>query len=254
MYISKMTVYDRLMKVYQEKGAGYWVLLDPDKMPITAIPAFAAAAEKSGVDALLVGGSLILSSDFEHFVIELKKKVTQIPIIIFPGSLQQITAQADALLFLSVVSGRDAHNLIGNHVLAAPLVYRSKLETISTAYLLIESGKTTAAQFMSGSLPLPRSKPDLAVAHALAAQYLGFRLIYLEAGSGAELSVPQEIITAVSHTCNIPVIVGGGIRTPQEASAKVKAGASFIVTGNIIEDTADLNLLNEFSQAIHYKI
>lgn len=107
---------------------------------------------------------------------------------------------------------------------------------------------------MSGSLPLPRTKPDLAVAHALAAQYLGFRLIYLEAGSGAELSVPQEIITAVSHTCNIPVIVGGGIRTPQEASAKVKAGASFIVTGNIIEDTADLNLLNEFSQAIHYKI
>ncbi len=254
MYISKMTVYNRLMTVQQKKGAGYWVLLDPDKMPTADIPAFAAAAEKSGVDALLVGGSLMLSSDFEHFVIELKKKVTHIPVIIFPGSLQQITAQADALLFLSVVSGRDAHNLIGNHVLAAPLVYRCKLETISTAYLLIESGKITAAQFMSGSLPLPRNKPDLAVAHALAAQYLGFKFIYLEAGSGAELTVPAEIISAVSQTCNIPVIVGGGIRTPQEASAKVKAGASFIVTGNIIEDTTDLNLLNEFSKAIHYQI
>ena len=254
MYISKMTVYDRLMTAYQKKAAGYWVLLDPDKMPISAIAAFVAAAEKSGVDALLVGGSLMLSSDFEHFVTELKKNVTQIPVIIFPGSLQQITAQADALLFLSVVSGRDAHNLIGNHVLAAPLVYRSKLETISTAYLIIESGKMTAAQFMSGSLPLPRNKPDLAVAHALAAQYLGFKLIYLEAGSGAELSVPAEIISAVSKTCNIPVIVGGGIRTPQDASAKVKAGASFVVTGNIIEDTADLDLLNEFSKAIHTKI
>ena len=251
MYISKMTVYDRLMTVRQKKGAGYWVLLDPDKMPVATIPDFAAAVEKSGVDALLVGGSLILSSDFEHFVIELKKKVTQIPVIIFPGSLQQITARADALLFLSVVSGRDAHNLIGNHVLAAPLVYRSKIETISTAYLLIESGKMTAAQFMSGSLPLPRNKPDLAVAHALAAQYLGFKFVYLEAGSGAELSVPAEIITAVGKTCNIPVIVGGGIRSPEEASAKVKAGASFIVTGNIIEDAADLNLLSEFSKAIH---
>ncbi len=249
-----MTVYDRLMTTYQKKGAGYLVLLDPDKMSIAAIPAFAAAVEKSEVDALLVGGSLILSSDFEHFVIELKKKVTHIPVIIFPGSLHQITPQADALLFLSVISGRDAHNLIGNHVLAAPLVYRSKMETISTAYLLIESGQTTAAQFMSGSFPLPRNKPDLVVAHALAAQYLGFKLIYLEAGSGAELSVPAEIITAVSQISNIPVIVGGGIRTPQEARDKVKAGASFVVTGNIIEDTADLNLLTDFSKAIHNKI
>jgi putative glycerol-1-phosphate prenyltransferase len=249
-----MTVYDRLIKAYQKKGAGYLVLIDPDKMPLSTIPSFAAAAQKSDVDALLVGGSLILSSDFERFVVELKKKVTHIPIIIFPGSLQQITAQADALLFLSVVSGRDAHNLIGNHVLAAPLVYRSKLETISTAYILIESGKTTAAQFMSGSFPLPRHKPELAVAHALAAQYLGFKFIYLEAGSGAEFPVPSELIGAVSQTCNLPVIVGGGIRTPQEARAKVEAGASFVVTGNIIEDTADLNLLNEFARAIHYKI
>jgi putative glycerol-1-phosphate prenyltransferase len=220
----------------------------------TTLQAFASAVEKSGVDALLVGGSLILSSDFERFVIELKKKVVDIPVVIFPGSLHQITPQADALLFLSVISGRDAHYLIGNHVQAAPLVYRSKLETISTAYLLIESGKATAAQFMSGSFPLPRNKPDLVVAHALAAQYLGFKFIYLEAGSGAELSVPDEIITAVSQTTNLPVIVGGGIRTAQEAGAKVKAGASFVVTGNIIEDTADLGLLNEFSIAVHHKI
>jgi phosphoglycerol geranylgeranyltransferase len=248
-----MTVYDHLLSAYKKKGAGYLVLLDPDKMPAAAIPAFAAAAEKADVDALLVGGSLILSSDFERFVIELKQAVTHIPVIIFPGSLQQITPRADALLFLSVLSGRDAHYLIGNHVQAAPLVYRSKMETISTAYLLIESGKATTAQFMSGSFPLPRDKPDLVVAHALAAQYLGFKLLYLEAGSGAEWSIPNDIIEAVHHTIDIPVIVGGGIRTVQDAESKVKAGAVFIVTGNIIEDAQDLNLLNAFAKAIHYK-
>jgi phosphoglycerol geranylgeranyltransferase len=249
-----MTVYDHLMTSCQKKGAGYLVLLDPDKMPVQAIPQFAAAAEKSGVDGLLVGGSMILSSDFERFVMELKKAVKTIPIIIFPGSLYQVTPLADALLFLSVISGRDAHYLIGNHVQAAPLVYRSKLETIATAYLLIESGKPTAAQFMSGSFPLPRNKPDLAVAHALAAQYLGFKFLYLEAGSGAELSVPGEMITAVKQTCSLPVIAGGGIRTPQEAESKVKAGASFIVTGNILEEKQEINLLLEFSRAIHHKL
>ena len=249
-----MTVYDHLLTTFKKKGAGYFVLLDPDKMLTDAIPEFCAAAEKAGVDALLVGGSLILSSDFERFVIELKKQVTDIPVIIFPGSLQQIIPQADALLFLSVLSGRDPHYLIGNHVQAAPLVYRTKMETISTAYLLIESGKPTSAQFMSGSFPLPRSKPDLVVAHALAAQYLGFKFVYLEAGSGAELSIPDDIIKAVHHTIDIPVIVGGGIRTVQDAQDKVKAGAAFIVTGNIIEDTHDLDLLGKFSKAIHYKL
>jgi len=249
-----MTVYERLMVTRQEKGAGYLVLLDPDKMKIADIPAFISAAEKADVDGLLVGGSLILSSDFDRFVTELKKQVHSIPVIIFPGSLHQITPQADALLFLSVISGRDAHNLIGNHVLAAPLVYRSRLETISTAYMLIESGKPTAAQFMSNSFPLPRNKPDLAVAHALAAQYLGFKCIYLEAGSGAELSVPDEMIRAVSHISTLPIIVGGGIRTPEEAYAKVKTGASFVVTGNILEDARDFDTLNQFAKAIHHNL
>jgi phosphoglycerol geranylgeranyltransferase len=252
--MKQITVYERLMTARQEKGAGYLVLLDPDKMKTDDIPTFVSAAGKAGVDGFLVGGSLILSSDFDRFVTELKKHSHTIPVIIFPGSLYQITPQADALLFLSVISGRDAHNLIGNHVLAAPLVYRSRMETISTAYMLIESGKTTTAQFMSNSFPLPRTKPELAVAHALAAQYLGFKCIYLEAGSGAELSVPEEMIMAVSHTRSLPVIVGGGIRTPQEAQAKVKAGAAFVVTGNILEDTQDLDSLHQFACAIHQNL
>lgn len=135
--------------------------------------------------------------------------------------------------------------------MAAPIIHRLKLETISTAYLLVESGKPTAAQFMSGTMPLPRHKPEIAVAHGLAAKYMGFQTIYLEGGSGAEYSVPEEMIYAMSKTVEMPLIVGGGIRTPEAAAKKVEAGASFIVTGNILENNNDKNLLKSFVTAIH---
>jgi phosphoglycerol geranylgeranyltransferase len=246
-----MTVFQRLLAVKKKHAAGYWILLDPDKLAIADIPEFLQSAQKAGVDCILVGGSLIIHADFEQFIRETKKHAGNIPVIIFPGGVQQISANADAILFLSLVSGREVQHLIGSQVLAAPLIHRMKLETIATAYMLIDCGKPTAAQIISNTNPLPSDKPEIVVAHALAAQYLGFKLVYLEGGSGAERSVPEEIVTAVTKTVEIPVIVGGGIKTPKEAAAKVKAGASFVVTGNILESSKDKALLKAFSQAIH---
>jgi phosphoglycerol geranylgeranyltransferase len=246
-----MTVFQKLLAIKEKHGAGYWILLDPDKLAIIDIPPLMECAKSASVDGILVGGSLIVNADFEQFICEAKKYSGDIPVIIFPGAVQQVSKNADALLFLSLISGRESQYLIGNQVLAAPLVHRIGLEAISTAYMLINSGRTTAAQFMSNTMPLPDHKPEIVIAHALAAEYLGFKLIYLEGGSGAEHSVPPEIISAVTRTVKVPVIVGGGIKTPEEAAEKVKAGASFVVTGNILESSKDDSLLKSFAQAIH---
>jgi phosphoglycerol geranylgeranyltransferase len=246
-----MIIFQKLLAVKKKYAAGYWILLDPDKLALAELPAFLTSACDAGVDGILVGGSLIINADFEQFITETKQHAGNIPVIIFPGGVQQVSASADAILFLSLISGREAQHLIGSQVLAAPLIHRIGLETIATAYMLIDCGKATAVQIMSKTYPLPCDKPENVVAHALAAQYLGFKLIYLEAGSGADRSVPEALVAAVTKTVEIPVIVGGGIRTPKEAAAKVKAGASFVVTGNILESTQDKSLLKSFAQAIH---
>ncbi len=233
-------------------AAGYLVLIDPDKIDNAALPGFVEQATAAGVDAFLVGGSLITDDSFEHCLRTIKKHTT-VPVIIFPGGVMQISKEADAILFLSLLSGRNPEHLIGSQVLAAPIVKKSGLETISTAYLLVESGRTTSAEFMSNTRPLPRHKPDIAVAHALAAEILGFTCIYLEAGSGAEQSVPDEMIGAIARHCSLPLIVGGGLRTPEEARAKVRAGARFIVTGTVLEKGGNAGLIHEFAQAIHQK-
>ena len=210
----------------------------------------AKACEESGVDGLLVGGSLLLSEHFDDFVASLKKTVS-IPVILFPGNGHQLSRHADALFFLSLLSGRNPHYLIGEQVHSAPRIRALGLEAISTAYLLVESGRTTSAQFMSDTRPLPSNKPDIAVAHALAAAYLGFRFIYLEAGSGAEHPVPDAMVQAVGGAVDLPVIVGGGIRTPEEAEKKVRAGASFIVAGTVFEGKGKHSLLRGFVDAVH---
>jgi putative glycerol-1-phosphate prenyltransferase len=173
--------------------------------------------------------------------------------VIFPGGVMQISPSADAILFLSIISGRNPQHLIGDQVLAAPIVKRIGLEAISTAYMLVESGRTTSAEFMSNTQPLPRHKPDIAVAHAMAAEILGFKMIYLEAGSGAEQSVPEEMIGAIAKHCSVPLIVGGGLRTPDDARKKVQAGAKFIVTGTVLEKNDNVSLIKEFASAIHTK-
>ncbi|MEJ2545299.1 MAG: geranylgeranylglyceryl/heptaprenylglyceryl phosphate synthase [Calditrichaceae bacterium] len=246
-----MHVFDQLLDRQKEKKAGYLVLIDPDKTPIKNLTETVQTGIEADVDAFLIGGSLLLTPDFDIYIKTFKEFSAEKPVIIFPGSSNQVSAYADAILFLSLLSGRSAHHIIGTQVLAAPIIHRLKLETISTAYLLVESGKTTAAQFMSGTMPLPRYKPEIAVAHGLAAKYMGFQTIYLEGGSGADHSVPEEMIYAISNTVDLPLIVGGGIRTPETAAKKVEAGASFIVTGNILENNNDKNLLKSFVAAIH---
>lgn len=249
-----MLIVESLLKTLEKKGAGYFVLVDPDKLPNEKIPEFMNKAHSAGVDTILIGGSLIISGEFEDFVKKVKNNSNGIPVVLFPGGVNQISPNADAMLFLSLISGREAQHLIGSQVLAAPMVYKAGIEAISTAYMLIESGRPTSAQYMSGTTPIPRNKPEIAVAHALAAKYLGFKFIYLEAGSGAENSVPEELIYAVSKTVDLPLIVGGGIVSPETARKKVEAGASFVVTGTIHENSSEDGLLKKFADAIHIKL
>jgi len=245
-----MSIYESLLSTSKTKGAGYFILIDPDKIASDKLPSFVEQATEAGVDAFLIGGSLIVDDSFERCIKTIKKHTT-IPAVIFPGGVMQISPSADAILFLSIISGRNPQHLIGDQVLAAPIVKRIGLEAISTAYMLIESGKTTSAEFMSNTQPLPRHKPDIAVAHAMAAEILGFKMIYLEAGSGAEQSVPEEMIGAIAKYCSVPLIVGGGLRTPEDARKKVHAGAKFIVTGTVLEKDSSISLVKEFASAIH---
>ena len=245
-----MTTYERLISIRRDRGAGYFVLLDPDKLDKKQLPSLVREATEAGVDAFLVGGSLLLRNDFDSQIQAIKEN-TSVPVVIFPGGVMQVSSLADAILFLILISGRNPEYLIGNQVIAAPIVRQSGLETISTGYMLIEAGKTTSAEFMSNTKPIPRDKPDIALAHALAAEIIGMKMVYLDAGSGAEVSVPEEMIEAIARHCSLPVIVGGGIRTPEEARRKVEAGASFLVTGTITELNNHRSFIREFAEAVH---
>jgi putative glycerol-1-phosphate prenyltransferase len=245
-----MQTWQKLIDIRKNRGAGYIVLIDPDKLPLEENVKLAAQAEQEDADCIFIGGSLMSVPIFDELVKQIKNAV-KIPVIIFPGGVQQISRHADAILFMSVISGRNPDLLIGQHVMGAPIVKMLKLESISTGYMLIESGKVTSAEFMSNTKPIPRDKPDIALAHALAAEYLGMKLIYLEAGSGALHPVPDEMIQAIARMCSLPIIVGGGIRTPDMAKQKVTAGAAFIVTGNVLEDKKKDGLIQDFANAIH---
>ncbi len=243
------TVYKRMLEIKETRGAGYVVLLDPDKYSPQEL---GRQAETIGryADLIFVGGSICVRHGFDEAV-RCVKEESRVPVIIFPGDATQVSSHADALLFLSLVSGRNADLLIGEHVKAAPLIQRYDLEVIPVAYMLVESGNATSVQFMSQTLAIPRTKPEIAMAHALAGQYLGMKLAFLEAGSGAEKHVPVEMIQAVSRYVSIPLIVGGGIRTPEAANRIARAGASFVVTGDVIEKSGSAEILREFTAAVH---
>ncbi|MBL7958765.1 geranylgeranylglyceryl/heptaprenylglyceryl phosphate synthase [bacterium] len=247
-----MSIYEQLLMIKDRKGSGYFVLIDPDKKSEEDTLKTVEACVAGGVDAILVGSSLLLSQRFNSTIKQIKTEFN-VPVILFPGSTIQLSEFADAVLFLSLISGRNPEFLIGTQVLGAPIIRKMALEAISTGYMLIESGKTTAAEFMSNSKPIPRDKNDIAVAHAMAGEYLGMKMIYLEAGSGATHSVPEEMIEAVSGYITIPVIVGGGISSPEVARRKVEAGAAFVVTGNVLEPSENIGLIKEFSDAVHWK-
>jgi len=248
-----MNIYQYLLDTISNKGGAYLILIDPDKIEEEKLPLFVGNCEQAGVDGFLIGGSLMVNSRFDEFV-EKVKIATNLPAIIFPGGVNQISNIADAILYLSVVSGRNSEHLIGKHVLAAPIIKGKNIEPISTGYILIESGTTTTVQYMSGTSPIPRSKPEIAAATALAAEYLGMKLIYLEAGSGAKISVPEDLIKAVASQCSIPIIVGGGITSVESVRQKIESGANIIVTGNFFEDEANWGLIKDFASAVHTKL
>jgi len=245
----KETILNYLLSIKEEKGAGYIVLIDPDKNSEKKLEEKISKINNSGVDAIFVGGSLILDNNCERRV-SVIKSLSELPVIFFPGGISQLNKYYDAMLFMSILSGRNPHYLIGEQVVAAPIVKDLGIEVIPTGYLIVDGGNNSSVQFMSGSNPIPIEKPDILVAHALAAQYLGKKLVYLESGSGAKKSIPNKLVKAVNSYIDVPIIVGGGIRSPESAYEKVQAGASFIVTGSVIENDS-MALIKEFADAIH---
>jgi putative glycerol-1-phosphate prenyltransferase len=245
-----MSVFEHIMNVVRRRGAAFFVLLDPDEHPYVDLVDCAQRAQAGGADALLIGGSLVRPGRVDSVLSEIRSRVN-LPLIVFPGDAGQLSRYADAVLFTSLISGRNPEYLIGEQVKGAPLIREYDLEAIPTGYLLIESGRMTSVQHLSQTQPLPSDKPELVVAHALAAQYFGMKLVYLEAGSGALYSVPEELIQAVRENTSLPIVCGGGIRRPRDANEKVVAGASFIVVGNRFEQAGSENLFAEFADAIH---
>jgi len=211
----------------------FFLLIDPDKVSGDAIDCLSDNAGNVMPDLVLVGGSL-LSRPIEP-VIETIKKITSLPVFLFPGSLLQITGKADGILFLSLISGRNPEYLVGNHVVAAPLIKYYGLEAIPTGYILIGGTRNTSVEIVSNTFPLPVQKPDIILATAMAGEYMGNRLIYLERGSGAEMPVPADIVTRVKENTTVPLIVGGGITSAAQAEVLYHAGADILVVGNAIE-------------------
>lgn len=243
------------MNVYKQiilkKNAGrkqLAVLVDPDKAHGDDLKRLADLAMKADVDYFFCGGSLLTTGNITDCVRGLKEH-SNIPVVLFPGSVQQLTPEADAVLFLSLISGRNPEMLIGHQVTAAPLVKQINIESIATGYILIESGNHTTVQYISNTTPIPADKNDIAAYTALAGELLGMKLIFAEAGSGALNPVSETMIARMRSEISIPLITGGGIRTPEKAIANCKAGADLIVVGNSIEQ--DVTLIKRMAEAIH---
>lgn len=206
------------------------ILVDPDSGE-KAIASVLNHAIEQGIELFLVGGSLLSEGRVNDTVIQLKNGGAKY-VILFPGNEIQLSPHADALLFMALISGRNPEFLIGKQVVAAPWVKKTGIETIPTGYMLIESGRLTSANYMSHTLPIPADKPDIAVATALAGEYLGMRLIYMDAGSGAKYPIPAAMIRAVAQNTQSIIFIGGGIRSAEEARSAWMAGADVIVVGN----------------------
>jgi phosphoglycerol geranylgeranyltransferase len=227
-------VYDRLNK----SGKGVLALLDPDRVSIEDVGKLTKFICDNGVKGFLVGSSLLVSPYFDKFVCAVKDN-TSCPVILFPGGSHQVCSCADAIFFLSLLSGRNSEFLIGEQVKAVFLIKECNLEVIPVGYILVESGNFTTVEYISNTKPIPRSKHEIAVAHALAGQYFGMKYIYLEAGSGAQNPVPIEMVKQVRANIKIPLIVGGGLRERDDVKEAFDAGADFVVLGSIIEQSMD---------------
>ena len=239
-----ITIYQNII---QKTGKKITVLIDPDKTNDLAINKTVLLAEKAKVDFFLIGGSLV-SENPDYFIQKIKKS-SNIPVVLFPGSLLQYSPKADAILFLSLISGRNPELLIGNHVTVAPFLKKSNMEVLPTGYMLIGTGKSTSVEYISNTFPIPAHKMDIAVSTAVAGELLGLKLIYMEAGSGAENPIPSEMIKLVKQNIDIPLIIGGGLKNESQVENACKSGADIIVIGNALEN--DSNKILNMAEIVH---
>lgn len=245
------TVEKKLQAQIDLKKSLFAVLLDPDTSAPNAMIETGAMAADNGADLLLVGGSFMGNTHLSAQVSALKAEV-DVPVILFPGGASQVVPGFDAVLFTTLVSGRNSQYLIEEQVRGGVLVKSFGIEAIPTAYCLINSGRPTAVEFISNTNPIPANKPKLTMVHAVAAELMGMRYIYLEAGSGADHPVPVEHIAYTRKATDLTIIAGGGLTTPEMAQQRALAGAQIVVTGTAIEKNASPELVREFAAAIHY--
>lgn len=241
-------IYQSFQEAKRTGGKKFVVLIDPDKVRLKNVGKVLELAAEAQVDYFFIGGSLVVNNMLDQ-CLESIKKICDIPMILFPGNAFQLSYRADALLLLSLISGRNAELLIGKHVVVAPYLKLSPLEILPTGYMLIDGGVQTTVSYMSNTIPIPAGKDDIAVCTAMAGEMLGLRLMYMDAGSGAKQPISTSMIEAVSGALQIPLIVGGGIKTPEKALANVKAGADVIVVGDAIEKNP--SLVTEMAEAVH---
>lgn len=230
-------VEEHLKDVISHDGAAHLTLIDPAKQTPRIAGEIASDAAEASTDGIMVGGSTHAGGKLLDDTVLAIKKATELPVILFPASEAGVSRYADAIFFMSMLNSKDSYFITGAQKLGAPFVKQFKLEPLPMAYLLVEPGG--AAGKVGKADLIPRDKPELAVSYALAAQYLGMRFVYLEAGSGADRPVPVEMVDAVGKAIDGTLIVGGGIRTPEVAAERVKAGADIIVTGTIVERAGD---------------
>ena len=242
-----MDLYKSILVSKNQGKKLFAILIAPDKQKNSDLLLIIKNANKSKVNYFFVGGSLLINDNLNDCIKTIKEN-SKIPVILFPGNTMQINPKADGILFLSLISGRNPDLLIGKQVISAPILKQTELEIISTGYMLIDSGKATTASYMSNTVPIPREKNAIATSTAIAGQYLGMKLIYMDGGSGAEQPITSDMIKQVSNCIDIPLIIGGGICNAKKAIENCESGADLIVVGNAIEK--DPSLILDISQAI----
>ncbi len=241
-------IYQSLTERKRQGKKSFAVLIDPDKVSNSNMTQLIDLSVQAGVDYFLVGGSLVISNYLDECV-QLIKQHSTIPVILFPGSPSQVSRYADALLYLSLISGRNPELLIGQHVISAPVVKQSGLEIMSTGYMVIDGGAPTTVSYISNATPIPADKNEIAMCTAMAGEMLGMKLIYMDAGSGARRPITESMIQKVSEVISVPLIIGGGITDPEKAYLNCRNGADVIVVGNAIEK--DASLIKEMAAAVH---
>lgn len=243
-----MSIYQHITSSKKNNSKLFAILIDPDKQDNNQLTEIIKKANDAKVDLFFLGGSLLIDDRLDQCIKTIKGN-SEIPLLLFPGNAMQVSNKADGILFLSLISGRNPHMLIGQQVISAPILKKTTLEIISTGYMLVDSGEATAVSYMSNTTPIPYSKDNIAAATAIAGEMLGLKILFLDGGSGAKKAISTKMIKAVSNQINIPLITGGGIATATKAIENCEAGADIIVVGNAIEK--ENGLISQIAEAIH---